>query len=422
MDEETKKSVFQPYEQADSSMIAIAGGIGLGLSICKELVQLHGGTLSLESVEGKGSTFTFTLPAVTNSAHEAVATVIEETEKVHIKTTTTLKEGLPRLLVVDDDPLNLAIIERVLFAENYEVITCTSGKDALALLDKESWDLVISDVMMPNMSGYELTQKIRERFTISELPILLLTARSQSEDKQAGFHFGANDYVTKPVEKMELTMRVRSLINLKSSIQERISMEAAWLQAQIQPHFLFNTLNTIAALSEIDPPKMIMLLDKFGDYLHASFATQNLEPLVPLKSEIELVRSYVYIEQKRFGERLHVAWEIDQLSGIQVPPLSIQTITENAINHGVLDKPEGGTVCIQVKELEGFVEIKIVDDGGGIPKERLAKLLTNKGEGRRGIGLLNTDKRLKQLYGQGLEITSSQGIGTTVRFVVPKEK
>lgn len=421
MDSETIKSIFQPYEQADSSMTAIAGGIGLGLSICKELVELHGGTLSIESFEGKGSTFTFTLPTVSNVVQESAATIILETNKVDMKTASSLNQGLPRLLLVDDDPLNLAIIERVLLAEKYEIVTCTSGKDALRLLEKGSWDLVISDVMMPNMSGYELTKKIRERFAISELPILLLTARSQMEDKQAGFYAGASDYVTKPVEKLELTMRVRSLTNLKKSIHERVRMEAAWLQAQIQPHFLFNTLNTIVALSEIDPPKMIKLLDHFGDYLHASFATKNLDQVVFLERELDLVRSYVYIEQQRFGERLRVKWEIDEMPSIQVPPLSIQTLIENAINHGVLQRPEGGTVSIQIKEFEESVEIKIVDNGVGIPKERLNKLLTNQGQGHKGIGLLNTDKRLKQLYGHGLDINSAE-FGTTVRFIVPKEQ
>src|SRR5690625_7724184 len=97
--------------------------------------------------------------------------------------------------------------------------------------------------MMPTMSGYELTRSIRERFTISELPILLLTARSNPEDIYTGFLAGANDYVTKPVDAVELNVRVHALSNLQASIHERLWMEAAWLQAQIRPHFLLNTLN-----------------------------------------------------------------------------------------------------------------------------------------------------------------------------------
>ncbi|WP_342539113.1 ATP-binding protein [Sporosarcina sp. FSL K6-1540] len=423
MDEETMKSIFLPYEQADSDMTAIAGGIGLGLSICEQLVKLHGGLLSVKSSVGKGSTFTFTLPISANQTSDPLVrlTVVDVTNG-NKRTEQIMTIGFPRILVVDDDPLNLAIVERILVAEQLEIITCTSGKEALVLLDKGKWDLVISDVMMPSMSGYQLAQKIRERFTISELPILLLTARSQLEDIQTGFQCGASDYVTKPVEKIELVSRVKALIDLKTSIGERVRMEAAWLQAQIQPHFLFNTLNTIAALSEVNPPKMVELLDKFGDYLHASFASHNLNPVIQLENELELVRSYLFIEQERFGERLNVEWEVEKIPAIGIPPLSIQTIVENAIQHGVLKRPEGGTVRIQVIEQPELVEITILDDGVGIPEGKLKNLLTHQIEGHRGIGLLNTDKRLKQQYGSGIDITSVPDVGTTVRFIVPKEE
>lgn len=419
MDEETMASAFEPYERADASMTAVAGGMGLGLSICRKLVQLHGGTLSVDSTVGKGSTFTFTLPLASEPITEFLPQGVKEETKIEKP---SVNKRLPRLLVVDDDPLNLAIIERILVGEGYDVTTCLSGRNALNRLEQGSWDLVISDVMMPNMSGYELTKRIREQFSVSELPILLLTSRSQFEDKQVGFSCGANDYVTKPVGKSELTMRVKSLIDIKMSIKGQVRIEAAWLQAQIQPHFLFNTLNTIVALSEIDPPQMTALLEQFGNYLRASFVTQNLDEVVPLENEINLIQSYVFIQQKRFGDRLQVEWEVDEIPDIQIPPLSLQTILENAINHGVLKRLEGGTVRIQIKELLEVVEIKIVDDGVGIAKERLEKLLTNRRDEQHGIGLLNTDKRLKQLFGHGLDIKSTVNKGTTVRFILPKEE
>src|SRR5690625_7707371 len=99
--------------------------------------------------------------------------------------------------------------------------------------------------MMPSMSDYELILSIRERFSISELPILLLTSRSNPEDIYTGFLAGSNDYVTKPVDQLELNVRVHALTSLQASINERLGMEAAWLQAQIRPHFLLNTLNAI---------------------------------------------------------------------------------------------------------------------------------------------------------------------------------
>lgn len=421
IDEETLKFIFNPYAQADTNMKAFVGGIGLGLSICEQLVKLHGGKITVESSIGKGSIFTFTLP-VTNdpilNSNRSPIKRIELVERINVEKTLTSKNTENQLiLVVDDDPVNLSILESILSVQ-YKVITCTNGEDALCILKRERCDLVISDVMMPNMSGYELAQKIREKFSISELPILLLTARHQIEDIQTAFYYGANDYVIKPVEKQELNARINALIDLKISINERIRMEAAWLQAQINPHFLFNTLNTIAALSEVNPTKMINLLNEFGTFLHASFNPSNLDQLVPIENELELVRSYVYIQKERFEDRLHVEWDIDSDLNVCIPPLSIQTIVENAIKHGILKKSSGGTVQIKVIKQDKYVEVKIVDNGVGMSIEKQRTLFNNQKKQSRGIGLLNTNNRLKQHFGIGLHINSTINVGTTVYFKV----
>ena len=106
----------------------------------------------------------------------------------------------------------------------------TNAQQALAKLKEGLYDLVISDVMMPQISGFELTRRIRERFSLSELPVLLLTARVRSEDILTGFQAGASDYVMKPVNASELKVRVRSLTELKLSIEEQLRTEGAWLQ------------------------------------------------------------------------------------------------------------------------------------------------------------------------------------------------
>src|SRR5699024_1061930 len=148
---------------------------------------------------------------------------------------------------------------------------------------------------------------------------------------------------TKPVNSLELKSRVRTLINLKRAKEEHDQMQGAWLQAQIQPHFIFNTLNSIAALGILDIAKMQKLLHEFSNYLRISFDFKNSNPVVELKHELELVKSYIYIEQERFEDRLKVDWDIDDNLNFHIPPLSIQPLVENAINHGILKKLEGGT-------------------------------------------------------------------------------
>ncbi|HEY4599747.1 MAG TPA: ATP-binding protein [Cerasibacillus sp.] len=421
-------SIFNPYEQEDSSMTAIGGGIGLGLHVCKQLVELHGGEVSVKSEQNQGSTFSFTLPLADESMMNHVN--IMEKPTVILEEAATLTEEpvseqmryhkAAQILVVDDDPVNLKVISKIL-DKDYYLIKATNGHEALQYIKDNQFDLVVSDVMMPQMSGYELTRHIREQYTLSELPILLLTARNQIEDVQTGFNVGANDYVIKPVDAVELSARVHSLIHLKLAIHEQLRMEAAWLQAQIRPHFLFNTLNTIASLSEIDPMRMTTLLNHFGNYLRRSFNVRNTEKLIPLEEELEIVRSYVYIEQERFGDRLNVEWHLDDHLEINVPPLSIQPLVENSIQHGVLKRATGGTVKITVREKESEVMICIHDDGVGIDSKKIEKLLSGKASSKRGIGIANTNQRLKKLFGNGLQIESTPNKGTTVLFNIPKQ-
>lgn len=426
--EDVQQKIFQPYEQEDASITSIGGGIGLGLHVCKQLVELHGGTISVESKRGFGSTFSFTLPLaveIKENAKQAEETFLilnqqsHQELEIHSEPTFNNDDKKANILVVDDDPINLKIIKNMLESD-YSIMTATSGNEALDLIDSYGYDLIISDIMMPHMSGYEFTQRVRERYTLFELPILLLTARHQAEDIYTGFLSGANDYVSKPVDAIELKARVNSLIHLKLSVQEQLRMETAWLQAQIRPHFLFNTLNTIASLSEIDTKRMTALLEHFGNYLRRSFDVRNTETVIPLEEELALVRSYLFIEKERFGERLQVTWDIDNDLNINVPPLSIQTLVENAVHHGVLKRATGGYVLIQITNIHdnNKVRISIKDNGVGMEQTEADKLLSTKAHSTGKIGIANTNERLKRLYGKGLTIHTSPNNGTVVNFIV----
>jgi len=435
MDEDTLARVFLPYEQGPQNKTG-TGGIGLGLSICMQLVELHEGKITARSVLGQGSVFSFTLPLAGQSAEESAAAVTTDQEQRSTDRTESaeaaalapeLVTALPKpyaagklnILAVDDDSINLKVLKGILSDEPYEIHTVLSAQETLELLGTRRWDLLIADVMMPQMSGYELTRIVRERFSISELPILLLTARSQPEDIYTGFLSGANDYVAKPVDAMELIYRVRSLTTLKRSIDESLRMEAAYLQAQIHPHFLFNTLNSIMALSDIDQERMRKLGDSFTAYLRISYDFLNSQRLAPLSHELELVRAYLYIEKERFEERLSVDWQVDPLLDPLIPPLTLQPLVENAVKHGLLSRSRGGHLLIRIeRQADDSVLFEVQDDGIGMDDAKVAQLFARDPLRPSGIGLRNTNRRLLQLYGQGLTIRSKPGEGTTVSFVI----
>lgn len=433
MDQETQQRVFLPYEQGDPGY-GDTNGIGLGLSISRELVELHGGWMTVHSEIGKGSTFTFTLPladstdvemapnlsAVRLEAYEEIAASRNDLNDQPLLTAEVpLVEEQMNILAVDDNFVNLRVLANILMTEPYHLQLAASAGEALELLGTKAWDLVIADVMMPQISGYELTRKIRERYSPSELPVLLLTARSEPSDMYAGFRAGANDYVTKPVDPMELKYRIQSLITLKQSVNERLRMEAAYLQAQIHPHFLFNTLNSIHALSEIDVERMRKLNEAFSSYLQISFQYQNSGKFVSLSEELELVRAYLYVEKERHGNRLHVIWNVDQDIHLLLPPLTIQPLVENAVQHGIMPIAKGGTVHIRIERQELSTLIQVKDNGMGMSTEKVQGLLDAPREDKRGIGLYNTNRRLIQTYGSGLSIQSEVREGTSVSFVIP---
>lgn len=430
IDKSMQESIFEQYEQVDSTMTSVGGGLGLGLNICQELVSLHGGTISLTSTLGKGSTFTFSLPIAKSQAVED-SQLNAETAPTLLKFTSLsndlsqMEEGIAasienktlvtsqaRILIVDDDAVNLQVLVNAFSNEPFEIETALSGAEALRKLQENSFDLVISDIMMPHMSGYELSKHIREKFSISELPLLFLTARQQSEDIQLAFLNGANDYVKKPMEYLELKSRVQALIQMKQSGEERLRIEAAWLQAQIQPHFFFNTLNSIISLHGIDNEKMEELLLAFSDYLQMSFDFQNADLIVPIDYELKLVQAYLAIEQIRFGNRIQVVWDIPREMELFVPPLSIQTLVENAIQHGILPRREGGIVTITIQEVTNHFTIAISDNGVGFEPQTSHK--------KTSVGLVNTEQRLKQLFGVELTIVSGNDQGTTISFSIPK--
>ncbi|GAA3410588.1 ATP-binding protein [Paenibacillus hodogayensis] len=443
MDKETRERAFLPYEQGAHG-ISDGRGIGLGLSICKQLVELHGGTITVRSEPGKGSVFSFGLPLADSSVfpstqqpsalHETASGVEDETDgsmfpnaaiqewASSVLTPPLFNTGRVNILAVDDDPVNLNVLAGMLSKELYAVTTTRSAQEALELLDTRPWDLLITDVMMPNMSGYELTNRVREKYAFTELPVLLLTARTQPADIYTGFLSGANDYVTKPVDALELQYRIRALTTLKQSMNERLRMEAAYLQAQIHPHFLFNTLNSIVALGDLDTDKMRKLVQSFASFLRISFNFLNTGELVELSHELELVKAYLYIEKERFGDRLTIKWEVEPDINLLLPPLSIQPLIENAIQHGILRQKKGGTVQLRIARQDGFTLVEVIDSGKGMDQDTVAQLLSPTMMGKGGIGISNTNRRLIQLYGQGLSIQSRPNEGTIVSFGIAEDR
>ncbi|WP_438431424.1 ATP-binding protein [Gorillibacterium sp. sgz500922] len=419
------EAVFQPFKQAQSPREY--GGAGLGLSISAKLVQLMEGEIYVDwSEPERGTRMVFTLPAL-----DEASAAVQEKDKIPEGALMAPQSGMAdrpqggpgkfTLLAVDDEPANLQVLSRLFAHDPYHLLWATNGADALKLLKSRSdIDLVLLDVMMPKISGFEVCREIRRQHSLFELPVVLLTALHSPSDIAAGFRAGANDFIVKPFDGLEVRARTETLLQLKKSVQAAIKAEQDFLQSQIKPHFLFNSLNSIIALIQTDAERAETLITHLSYYLRRSF-NPGPDRFVLLQDELQLVNAYVEIEKARFEDRLTVEYDVHPHALMkQILPLTIQPLIENAIRHGVMKKLEGGTVKLTVR-LEGAnLHVEVWDNGVGMSRKQLEHLWSDDSSStrRRGVGLTNIHRRLAHFCGEELKVASVEGEWTRVQFQV----
>lgn len=192
------------------------------------------------------------------------------------------------------------------------------------------------------------------------------------------------------------------------------------LQAQINPHFLFNTMNTISMFIRTNPETARRLLKRLAAFFRHSLKRRG--HLVTFEEELEYLHHYIILEKARFREKLIVKREIDsELVKFKIPVLTLQPLVENSIRHGITPKVEAGTVKITAKIKDGEMHIAVHDDGVGIKPEIMPKVLKPGFGSGSGVGLSNVHERLKILFGEeyGVTISSTPGEGTSVHLRVP---
>ncbi|NMM62391.1 response regulator [Clostridium sp. P21] len=338
-------SIFDPYIQSDG-INKKYGGAGLGLYVTKRLVQLHGGEIKVESTLGGGSKFTFSLPKIYMNIKEQneITSFIDKKESYNYEENYNHKEDYNekleqyksngKILIVDDESINIKVLKHFLSDEKYVVITAANGKEALniAYNDKEI-DLIILDIMLPDMIGWEICSMLREKYSLLELPILIATSDNRTESLVLSFKNGANDYLRKPFEKSELLARVKTLIDLKHLVNEVLN-----LQGQVA-----STTKQVEELNEDFEENKKMLFealenDKVRTEFFANMSHELRTPLNVIWSTIQLIQSIN-------TSRLNKKYDIDKYLNI----MSQNTLRLLRLINNLIDttKVEGGYLSLQ---------------------------------------------------------------------------
>lgn len=422
------KKIFTSFYQVKSGSNTAGKGLGLGLTITKQLVEALDGEIRVTSELGRGTCFIFTLPLATKEQLAETKENILSLPNLKNEHEINVNLKLPMrivgnrkftILIIDDNHINLKVLLDIVNTLGFSVIAADNGRDALRLIKEETIDLLLLDLMMPEMTGYEVCEVVRKEYHMVELPILIITAAGAPADYSASFQAGANGFIRKPIDAEDMKARIESILAMKKAAEQALHNELSFFHAQITPHFIYNTLNTIIAMSYKDQERTREALEHLATYFRAKLEFYNDHTMVTLEKELELVQAYLAIEQMRFGERLSVQYDIQDDIKVMIPTMTLQPLVENAVIHGISKKQGGGTLRIDVKKQSGNIFIVIADEGVGISPRKQMELM-NQTTNR--IGLSNIMKKLRLIRQSTFEIESQEGRGTKITITIPEVK
>jgi signal transduction histidine kinase len=493
---EKAERLFERFYQVDMAGTRQYGGTGIGLALARELVTLHAGTIDAESDGRSGARFTVVLPkdapqlrdqaadgprptpapegdsaadwAVQLSSRDdfRLLDIEEAAERRVVDRDPDEVERPYTVLVVEDNPQIVRLVHTSL-RRQFKVLTAPDGLKGLELALRERPTLVVTDLMMPGIDGYELTRRLREDARTRHVPIIMLTARGELESRVKGLEVGVSAYLTKPFSPKELVTSARQLVHASEETAERVlthRMESLEIVAAGLAHEMNNPLNyarnalarvrldaekvlAIAAAARARPvePAEEAQLAKAADRIRellgvAESGLRRIGGTVELMSRYgrggfrrelvphdawEAVRAAVGVVHPATGRKVRVDVELAGDGTIECVPEEFHQVVTNLVQNAIEAAPEEtGRVLVTGMDAGDAVLLHVKDNGPGIPADLQAKLFTpfftTKGAGH-GMGLgLTITRRVIQSLGGSLQVQSAPGAGAEFVVRIPR--
>ncbi|MDI9218386.1 sensor histidine kinase [Clostridium tertium] len=335
---------------------------------------------------------------------------------------------LPYFRKINSESLNkiCTIIKEDIQAD---AVSITDTKNILAYsgIGKEYYNIgheIINSETKEAISSGKIVIKntgFKEKTSLLKSAIIIPLKEKNEVTGALKIYYRASNNITYTIETLAVGLsQIISTLMEVSKVEEMKEMankaELKALQTQINPHFLFNALNAIASSIRINPNNARELIINLSSYLR--FNLELNSEFIDVKKELKQVKDYIEIEKARFGDKLNVIYDIDDVN-IKIPSLTIQPLVENAIVHGILKDNHNGTVKVSLKDEGEKVKISIIDSGVGISEEMINNIYTDNVPEKK-IGLYNVHSRIKLIYGEGLNIKRLDK-GTMVEFYIKKK-
>lgn len=353
-----------------------------------------------------------------------------------------------RILIVDDIAQNIQLIGAVLKAQGYKISFAQNGQQALDVIQSYEFDLILLDIMMPGIDGFETIQRIKQIPAYKEVPVIFLTAKEDADSVAKGFELGGVDYIKKPFNKTELLARIKTHLTIKKQKDDLKKLnDTKDMFFSIISHDLKNPFHTLIGLTELlidskdlfspeEEKKALTEMHHTAKHTYSLFdnilqwAKLNqgrLEPTFQIETLPDIINSELeLLKAQATKKKINISTELAKMPEIEVDKNMIKTIIRNLVSNAIKFTKNGGTVTIKSIDQNQYVELSVSDNGIGIAPEYQNEIFYQKHKAtygtnnEKGTGLgLYLVKELVELHNGKITVESELDKGTIFRIQLP---